>query len=123
MLGADARAARVRIGAETVDVDRRLLQSRWDGGFAALWQGPAMLATPPRNGSSGDAVDWLRARLLPQAAATPGQPYDAALRAEVSALQSARGLPADGIAGPLTLMALASDLPGPRLLRSFDANR
>ena len=123
LLGADARQARVRIGARTVDIDRRLLQSRWDGGYAALWQGPALLATPPREGSSGPAVDWLRARLLPDAAARPGQTYDAALRTEVAALQVARGLPADGIAGPLTLMALASDLPGPRLLRNLDANR
>ena len=36
---------------------------------------------------------------------------------EVAAFQDARGLPADGVAGPLTLMALAGDAPGPRLLR------
>lgn len=121
LLGADARNARVRIGADTVDLDRRLLQSRWEGGYASLWQGPPMLATPPRAGSRGPAVDWLRARLLP-GEAVPGLPYDAALQAEVAALQAARGLPVDGIAGPLTLMALASDLPGPRLLRVLEPN-
>ena len=39
---------------------------------------------------------------------------------EVAAFQNARGLPADGVAGPLTLMALAGDAPGPRLLRVLD---
>ena len=39
---------------------------------------------------------------------------------DVAAFQDARGLPADGVAGPLTLMALAGDAPGPRLLRVLD---
>ena len=49
-----------------------------------------------------------------------GIEHDDALRAHVTTLQDARGLPADGIAGPLTLMALADDPPGPRLLRVLD---
>ena len=68
-------------------------------------------------GDAGPAVDWLRQRL---AAGAPGTAYDDALRAHVTTLQDARGLPADGIAGPLTLMALADDPPGPRLLRVLD---
>ncbi|MDE2407167.1 MAG: AAA family ATPase [Xanthomonadaceae bacterium] len=40
--------------------------------------------------------------------------------AEISAFQSARGLPADGVAGSLTLMALANGLPGPHLLRVLE---
>ena len=31
LLGADARSARVRIGGRTLDLDRVLLQSRWNG--------------------------------------------------------------------------------------------
>jgi general secretion pathway protein A len=65
-------------------------------------------------------VDWLRHQLSPTGNTAPGTPYDAALRAQVTTLQDARGLPADGIAGPLTLMALADDPPGPRLLRVLD---
>ena len=44
------------------------------------------------------------------------------LPADIAAFQEARGLPADGVAGPETLMALASDLPGPRLHRPLGAD-
>ena len=117
LLGADARTARVRIGERVVDLDRVLLLSRWSGDYATLWRGPAFLATPPRPGSSGEAVDWLRARFGNAAAGTT---YDASLQQAVRTLQDARGLPADGIAGPLTLMALADDANAPRLRRTLD---
>ena len=115
LLGADARKARLRIGGRTVDLDRVLLQSRWRGDYATLWRGPAFLAAAPRPGDGGEAVEWLRSR-VPDA--PPGARYDAALQRAVRAMQQARGLPADGIAGPLTLMALADD--GPRLLRVLE---
>ena len=85
--GADARKARLRIGARSFELDRMSLQSHWDGAFVALWVG--------------------------QAPATPAA-------ADVAAFQNARGLPADGVAGPLTLMALASDAAGPHLLRALE---
>ena len=122
LLGADARNARVRIGGRTVDLDRVLLQSRWNGDYAGLWRGPAMLSAPLRVDSAGPAVDWVRRQLSPTGDIAPGVPYDDALRASVRQLQDARGLPADGIAGPLTLMALSSDTPGPRLKRALDTN-
>src|SRR6478672_11496827 len=122
LLGSDARSARVRIGSRIVDLDRVLLQSRWNGDYAGLWRGPAMLAKPPRVDTSGAAVDWIRQRLLPSGTAVSGRPYDESLRGSVRQLQEARGLPADGIAGPLTLMALSSDTPGPRLLRVLASN-
>jgi len=43
-----------------------------------------------------------------------------ALPADVAAFQEARGLHADGVAGPETLMALAGDAPGPHLLRVLE---
>ena len=122
LIGADARSARVRIGGRTVDLDRMLLQSRWKGDYAGLWRGPAMLSAPLRLDSTGPAVDWVRQRLSPSGNVAPGMPYDDALRASVRQLQEARGLPADGIAGPLTLMALSSDTPGPRLQRALEPN-
>jgi general secretion pathway protein A len=122
LLGADARNARLRIGTRTIDLDRVLLQSRWNGDYAGLWRGPAILAKPPRVDASGAAVDWIREQLSPMGNAVPGAPYNDALRASVRQLQDARGLPADGIAGPLTLMALSSDTPGPRLLRALEPN-
>lgn len=119
LLGADARRARLQLGNRTLDVDRTLLQARWDGSFAGLWRGPAALATPPRPGDGGPAVEWLWQQLQPEA--MPAAPrYDRTLREAVRTLQVARGLPADGVAGSLTLMALANDQPGPRLRRTLD---
>ncbi|GAA5011484.1 AAA family ATPase [Pseudoluteimonas lycopersici] len=45
---------------------------------------------------------------------------DPALPADIAAFQDARGLSADGVAGPETLMALAGDAPGPHLLRVLE---
>ena len=89
LVGADARRARLRIGARIFDLDRLRLQSHWNGDFVSLWVGEA---TPPPT------------------------------KAEVADFQTARGLPADGVAGPLTLMAMAGDAPGPRLLRALQPN-
>ncbi|MEO5629494.1 MAG: peptidoglycan-binding domain-containing protein, partial [Thermomonas sp.] len=120
LLGVDPRRARIRIGGRTQDIDRVLLQSHWKGDFVTLWRGPAMLSTPPLPGGQGEAVDWLWEQVSPGANVAPGRAYDDALRNAVTTLQDARGLPADGIAGPLTLMALASELPGPHLQRVLD---
>ena len=119
LLGADARNVRLRLGAGVFDLDRGLLQAHWDGDYAGLWRGPAALELPPRPGTQGAAVDWLWLRLLPEAA-RPGAAYDARLRAAVRDFQTAHGLPADGVAGSLTLMALANGLPGPRLQRALE---
>ncbi|MEO6155704.1 MAG: AAA family ATPase [Thermomonas sp.] len=120
LLGADTRRVRIRVGEHIHDIDRVLLLARWNGGYVTLWRGPAMLTPPPQPGTKGDAVDWLRLKLTPSQEIVPGQPYDDVLRKAVSTLQQARGLPADGIAGPLTLMALAGELPGPHLQRVLD---
>ena len=118
LIGADARTARLRIGERVVDIDRVVLRSHWSGDYAALWRGPSILRTPPRPGDSGAAVDWVRARLGD--ADNAGAVYDATLRQAVRTWQEARGLPADGIAGPLTLMALADDANAPRLRRTLE---
>ncbi len=120
LLGADARRARISIGEHTLDIDRVQLLARWDGVYVSVWRGPAMLASTPRLDTSGPAVDWVRQQVLPKANAAPGAAYDGTLRAAIKTVQQARGLPADGIAGPLTLMSLGSELPGPHLLRVLD---
>jgi general secretion pathway protein A len=116
LLGADARRARLQLADDVVEMERAALQAAWDGRYHALWQGPASLATPPLPGSSGDAVAWLRARLALPPLATAV--YDADLATAVRRFQQARGLTADGVAGPETLIALA-DENGPRLLREL----
>ena len=119
LLGADARSVRLELGGQRFDVDRQVLQAQWDGSYAGLWRGPAVLRDAPDTGTRGPAVDWLWLRLLPQSASADAA-YDTTLRDAVRNFQNARGLPTDGVAGPLTLMALANGLPGPRLLRALD---
>lgn len=49
--GADARGWRaVELGGQRFDVDRQVLQAQWDGSYAGLWRGPAVLDTPPDYG-------------------------------------------------------------------------
>ncbi len=120
VLGADTRQLRLQIGTRQFNINRLLLHAHWNGEYVGLWHGPDVLATPPLPGTASPAVDWLRAQLSGDLTTPPGAPYDAQLRAAVRNLQDARGLPADGIAGPLTLMALANNLPGPHLLRVLE---
>ncbi len=117
LLGADARSARLWLGARVVDVDRAALQPAWSGEYRGLWRGPDFLAAPIAPGAAGPAVDWLRARL--SLAGADGAPFDRALADAVRGFQLARGLPADGVPGPETLMALAGDGAGPRLAREL----
>lgn len=46
LLGADARSVRLELGGQRFDVDRQVLQAQWDGSYAGLWRGPAVLDTP-----------------------------------------------------------------------------
>jgi general secretion pathway protein A len=108
--GADARQARLRLGSDSVAVDRIALQQLWDGEHAALWRAPAFLAETPRLGSQGDATDWVRARLQPRylPAQSGAVVFDAAMQQAVRQFQRDRGLDSDGLVGPATLLALAA---------------
>ena len=132
LLGADAANARLQLGSQVFDTDRAALERVWTGEYAALWRAPAAVsATLEANGrvpaalaagARGPAVEWLRGRLpshyLP-ASDGPAQ-LDDAMRAAIRRYQRARGLTADGVIGPETLMALSSDQAGPRLLRTLE---
>ncbi len=112
---ADARHATLWLDGNSVRISRVVLDGFRDGAYAGLWRGPLSIDGPLRIGDTGDAVDWLRARLLPDAPQPAGAPMDAALALALRAFQRANGLGDDGIAGPETLFALAGTLPGPRL--------
>ena len=49
-----------------------------------------------------------------------GSPPALPTATDIATFQNARGLPADGVAGRLTLMALAGDAPGPHLQRVLE---
>lgn len=118
LLGADARRARLGLAEGSVDVGREVLQAAWDGRYFALWRAPDALAGALPPGGSGPGVAWLRRRLAMPA--TEPAVYDEAVAAAVRRFQRARGLPADGVAGAETLMALSGDDTGPRLQRTLE---
>jgi general secretion pathway protein A len=96
------------------------LGRRMPGRFLTLWRAPPDFRTSLKPGDRGADVDWVAARLSVvnnYAQPEPGRQYDAALAREVRTFQTAQGLPADGIVGPKTMMALngAAGVPEPTL--------
>ncbi len=96
------------------------LARSWRGDFATLWRTPPGYIRPAQPGDNGPVTQWLAARLAswasqppPSTAQTPGEP----LRQQIQAFQRAQGLPADGQAGPMTMMQLsrATGVDEPRL--------
>jgi general secretion pathway protein A len=108
-------------GSELVPVAG--LESIWTGDYTVLWRPPPTGAPMIGWGASEDSVRWLR-RLIAQVpdsglAYMDSGRFDATLTGSLKEFQRARGLSADGIAGPRTLIQLhnAAGTPGiPRLL-------
>jgi general secretion pathway protein A len=114
--GADAVRVRLAFDGAAVDVDRLVLARYWSGDYIALWRAPEDFARVLPRDATGPAVDWVRERL---AYAGPAV-LDAAMADAVRRFQLDRGLDADGLVGPETLMALAAGDAGPRLPRDLD---
>ena len=118
LIGLGPRHAQLQQGDAVIEVDRGTLDTAYSGRYSALVRAPHPLGVPLRRGDRGDAVDWLRNRLLPASTDAPATPYDTALIAAVQRLQSQFGLHADGVLGVDTLLALlAADAAGPHLKR------
>ncbi|AFL74379.1 ExeA family protein [Thiocystis violascens] len=107
-------------GSERVPVAG--LERIWTGHYTLVWQPPPGGSTLMASGSWGEDVRWLR-RTLSQVPgldlATGDAPrFDASLSDALRTFQTSRGLSADGVAGPRTLILLnqAVERPGiPRL--------
>jgi general secretion pathway protein A len=107
-----------RIEDETATVlygDREYLLSldeidrHWYGKFTILWHKPKDYRKVISPGDSGDIIGWLHAQ-LDHIGMMQDQPvsttYDSALQQTVKRFQQQRGLIADGIVGPLTIIHL-----------------
>ena len=118
LLGADTDRVLLQLGDTPVQATRNALDAHWTGTFAAAWRGPSFLSPLVEGATVPDesARAWI-ARQLGVPADTPAL----SLRTGLRRYQSARGLAADGIPGPETLMALAATEPGPRLRRTLGA--
>lgn len=107
-------------GSERVPVEG--LERLWTGHYILIWKPPPGGSTLMASGSWGEDVRWLRQTLsqVPDLDLAPGDAprYDASLSAALRIFQASRGLSADGVAGPRTLILLnqAVERPGiPRL--------
>jgi general secretion pathway protein A len=118
LIGLGPRHARLQQGDAVVEVDRNTLDTMYTGHYNALVRAPHPLTLPVRRGDRGEAVDWLRQRLLPANSGTDRAAYDDPLIAAVQRLQSQSGQRADGVLRVDTLFALlAADTAGPHLQR------
>jgi len=103
----------------TRQISRAQLAALWTGRFEMVWRSDSGLRLI-QPGSVGDAVVWLRRRLLqiqgknPDAQIGRASPvYDQALQQRLEAFQKSHGLKPDGIAGPLTQLMLNGLVPSP----------
>ncbi len=120
LLGLAGNRAVLRIDGTTETVSRDALARRWRGDFATFWRGPKGYAKDLSKGDRGAVVDWVATQLAVvegTGTPTPDRAYNDALIARVRQFQLARGLRPDGMAGPQTLMRLATvaGLSEPRL--------
>lgn len=86
------------------------LINQWQGQFSLLWQPPAAYRGVIQPGDSGSMVVWIERQLsgLNQRSQNldPQLTLDGLLLDNVQQFQAARGLKADGIVGPITLIHL-----------------
>jgi len=97
-------------GQDSLEIDTALLEKYWYGEFSLLWQPPPFYQQAILPGSNGDIVQWLGQQLtrLYGYGKTPTiyDTYSKDLITQLKRFQQSKGLIADGIAGPLTLIHL-----------------
>jgi len=112
---------------QTMTLDQ--LQRRWFDDFTILWHSPDGYTGPVRTGEKGTATQWLAESLARLNGSSRGGQkvnptapavFDDTLAMQLKQFQQRSGLPADGVAGPQTLIRLNTVLgiPGPRLIPS-----
>ncbi len=121
LVGVDSRAATLLVGGQPRNLSLIDLASIWRGGFSTFWQVPEPLLRAAPGDGSEPLAGWLSERL----ASIDGDPprpdirqIDNTLRERLLTFQRAQGLVADGLPGPMTLMALnrATGVAEPRLV-------
>jgi len=101
-----------------IEVSEEWFKKYWRGETTLLWQAPFPLKGVLKFGMQGEKITWLANQLNKQ----QGWPtenktkFDLRLLDQVSSFQRKKGLIDDGIAGPKTLMQLATP-NSPRLMQ------
>jgi general secretion pathway protein A len=111
--GSSSTEVFLKIGARDLTVSTEDLVSRWSGSFVVLWQMPPKYTGSVKLGAQGPTVLWLRqqlARIYGTALVDNFNDYfDSDLTALVVSYQSSRGLSADGVVGPMTVLQINSE--------------
>jgi general secretion pathway protein A len=112
LVALDEREALLRLGDDEFRVPAPVLAGLWTGEYATLWRSPSGF-----RGQALNPADAATARWLAQQLDRTGPADGLAVRERLRRFQAAHGLPADGLAGPLTLMQLnrAAGVDEPRL--------
>jgi len=111
----------MRLGDQTVEATSAELGSHWYGSYIVLWQMPPDYRGALKLGDEGPSVAWLRQHLasalqVDLRAADPAR-FDDALQAALIRFQRENGMVPDGVAGPMTWIAMRATQPDatPRL--------
>ncbi|MCU0837658.1 MAG: AAA family ATPase [Rhodospirillales bacterium] len=120
LVGLSPSTAEIDLGGELRRVAPADLVAEWTGGYTVLWRMPPGYRWPVGVGSEGSVVAWIAKRvnsLNGDVGTPPKLVFDEGLRERVRRFQAVHQLSADGIVGPLTLIALdaATDGGGPSL--------
>jgi len=110
-----------KLGGRSIDVGPEDLSGHWYGSYIVLWQMPPDYRGNLRIGDEGPPVAWLRQHLantlhIDLRAQNPAR-FDDALQAALIRFQRENGMVPDGVAGPMTWIAMnsGSTNPMPRL--------
>ena len=121
ILGHHDNVLTMKLGGESVAATVEELGKHWYGNYIVLWQMPPDYRGTLKVGDAGPSVAWLRQHLasvlrIDLRAAEPAR-FDDALQAALVRFQRDNGMVPDGVAGPLTWIAMSAALPDdmPRL--------
>jgi general secretion pathway protein A len=111
----------VKLGPTEIQTTTDALTNHWYGAYIVLWQMPPDYRGNLKIGDEGPSVAWLRQHLAQtlqiDLRATNPERFDEGLRAALIRFQRENGMVPDGIAGPMTWIAMnaAAADPTPRL--------
>ncbi len=125
ILGHHDNVLTMKLGGESVAATVEELGSHWYGSYIVLWQMPPDYRGTLKVGDAGPSVAWLRQHLasvlqIDLRAVEPAR-FDDALQAALVRFQRDNGIVPDGVAGPLTWIAMSAASPDdmPRLRRDL----
>jgi len=106
----DGKRAVIQLFQQQWEVDLTELVQRWGDSMMLIWVKPPGYVNDLQQGDSGESVEWLAKQLdRIQGQMIPPRVFhtmDALLVERLKDFQRSQGLPADGVAGPLTLMRI-----------------